>query len=401
MKIQFMHIIDKYIGIPVCFLLSIINNLKKKKNSERKKFLFIELPEMGSALLSYDAIQYLKQKYKNSELYFMIFKQNKESINILNIIKTENLISIRSDTFTNFVIDIIKSWYYLKRVGIDVVIDMEIFSRFSSIFSFLIGGKERVGFYIYGAAGLYRGNLLTHKVSYNYYSHISKNYMALIKSLEIPDKSQEPIIKNSINFQPSTLIIEKDIIVEEKLRNLLKNICEDYTSEMKSIIISPFAGDLPIRGWKPDYYIELCKRFLKKSVINTIIITGTKEAIKLHKEIENKINLKRCINITGKTNLTEFIQLCHICDFIITSDGGAAHFAALTDIKGLVFFGPETPQIYKPLSDKIEPIYLNYNCSPCLNAFNYRITKCKDNQCLKNISVDLVFEKLNKIVYIH
>jgi ADP-heptose:LPS heptosyltransferase len=212
--------------------------------------------------------------------------------------------------------------------------------------------------------------------------------------LDLNGNINEPIIKNEIKYKPKKTIISKDLVIIDKIKQKMKETYHKYNNSNDIILISPYAGVLPIRAWQPTYYIELSKKILNNYENALIVITGTTSAKKLHNEIEKSISDERCINLTGKTTLTEYIQLCHTSKYIITADGGAAHFAATTDIKGLVFFGPETPLLYKPISDNIEPIYLNYNCSPCLNAFNYRITNCKNNLCLKNISVDYIFQKI-------
>ncbi len=77
----------------------------------------------------------------------------------------------------------------------------------------------------------------------------------------------------------------------------------------------------------------------------------------------------------------------------MTADSGPAHFAAMIDIPEVVFFGPETPHRYAPLSNKIEILYTNLSCSPCYTAQNHRHSLCDDNICMKRISSDAVFEK--------
>jgi hypothetical protein len=55
-----------------------------------------------------------------------------------------------------------------------------------------------------------------------------------------------------------------------------------------------------------------------------------------------------------------------------------------------VFFGPETPARYGPLSDRCVPLYANYACSPCVTAFNQRRSSCTDNVCVQHFDVETV-----------
>ena len=76
---------------------------------------------------------------------------------------------------------------------------------------------------------------------------------------------------------------------------------------------------------------------------------------------------------------------------LITNDGGPGHFATLTPIQTMVFFGPETGRLYGPLGARNLVLESGIACSPCLSAYNHRQTFCDgDNQCLKRIAPDPV-----------
>ena len=76
---------------------------------------------------------------------------------------------------------------------------------------------------------------------------------------------------------------------------------------------------------------------------------------------------------------------------LITNDGGPGHFASLTPIRTLVFFGPETGKLYGPLGSRATVLESGLACSPCLSAYNHRQTFCDgDNQCLQRIAPDPV-----------
>ena len=102
------------------------------------------------------------------------------------------------------------------------------------------------------------------------------------------------------------------------------------------------------------------------------------------------------MDLTGYTrSIRELLMLFHACDLLLTNDGGPGHFASLTPIHTLVFFGPETGKLYGPLPGTMGPRSRVYEsgiaCSPCLSAYNHRLTFCDgDNQCLKRISPDSV-----------
>lgn len=110
----------------------------------------------------------------------------------------------------------------------------------------------------------------------------------------------------------------------------------------------------------------------------------------------NSANSNRVLNLCGETSLTELIHLFNIGNLLISNDSGPAHFAALTDIHVVVFFGPESPALYKPLTSNCTVLYANYACSPCVSAFNQRLSPCNDNICLKSIQVEAVYHTVCK-----
>ena len=96
----------------------------------------------------------------------------------------------------------------------------------------------------------------------------------------------------------------------------------------------------------------------------------------------------RVLDLTGETTLTELLHIFNLAHVLVTNDSGPAHFAALTRIHVVVFFGPEIPGRYRPLTASSDPIHTGYSCSPCIGPHNQRQSPCNDNLCLKSISID-------------
>ena len=94
MKVDTMRRIDYYIGVPLCFLGSVFHKILKLFIGHRKtppqNVLFIELSEMGSAILVDPAMRKL-QKETGANLHFAIFKKNKPSLDLLDTVPQENI----------------------------------------------------------------------------------------------------------------------------------------------------------------------------------------------------------------------------------------------------------------------------------------------------------------------
>ena len=405
MNVDTVRTIDYWAGVPICFILSIIHRIKRflglgrQKRKDPRKILFIELSEMGSTVLAYNSMKKAKELFPTAELYFLIFKENKNSVGLLNIIPRENILTIRSKKFMKLTVDTIKLLLRFRKERFDISIDLELFSRFSTILSYLTGAPKRVGFYKYHWEGLNRGSFQTHKVAYNSYLHMSLNFIALVHALLTPP-GEKPLLKQYIGHIPPAELpgIDYGETAKKELLRRLQQINPDIAKAKRIIIINPDPGEyLPIRAWPLQNYIELTNKLLTNKEY-FVIIMGMASSRKTAAALTTAVDNKCCIDFTGKTTFNEMITLFNISDLLITNDSGPAHFAALTPIKIAVFFGPETPTLYAPLTKNKIIFYSHYACSPCLSAFNHRKTRCTDNQCLKTISTEYVYSAVTKFL---
>ncbi|MBI2139367.1 glycosyltransferase family 9 protein [Candidatus Woesearchaeota archaeon] len=403
MKPDMMRHIDRWAGIPLCFLFSVLNSIGRlirvrnlPKNFRPKNILFIELSEMGSTVLAYSAMKKAKELF-SANLFFMIFRENAESVKLLGIIPKENIITVRSKNIFALAWDTLAAIIKMRRKGIDTVVDLELFSRFTSLLSYFSGAKAVSGFYKYHMEGLYRGNFQTHKVQYNPFYHISQSFVALVYALAEDPRQQVPLLKRAIPLS-EIVACSKPSSHQEKKRLLakLQHSNPGISEKSNIILLNPNASQLlPLRKWPIENFKQLAKKLLH-APDTFVIITGVASEKPDAEAICRYVASDRCIDFTGQTTLSELICLFNIGKALITNDSGPAHFASLTQIKIFVFFGPETPALYRPLSANCTPLYSNFACSPCVSAFNHRKTPCADNKCLQAISVEDVFEKVKK-----
>ncbi|MDH5707162.1 MAG: glycosyltransferase family 9 protein [Candidatus Aminicenantes bacterium] len=403
MNVGFMRSVDRKLGIPLCFFLSCVHGLRRIFSQPRlirnpEKILFIELSEMGSMVLAYSLFKKTKEMFPEAALYFLTFKENRHAVDILGIIPGENVITVSSRNFFSFFFSSISAIRKLRRLKISAALDMELFARFTAILSYLSGAKNRVGYFKYHNEGLYRGNFLTHKVAFNPHIHMSQNLLNLIYALR--SSSQDaPLTKRSLSDED--IVIPRIQASQDSRMRILKKLQEknkDITSDKKIVLLNPNVSDIvPVRRWPLENYIELAKRLLQHEGV-FIIVTGVKSEKEHADDLCQAVGSERCLNLAGKTTFFELIDLYHIADILITNDSGPVHFSVMTDIKTFAFFGPETPGLYGPLGKNCRVFYSGYSCSPCLSAFNHRKSPCRDNRCLKDITVEEVYREVKGLI---
>ncbi len=398
MSLDTMRYLDRWAGVFLCFVLSVINTLvklfltRKNKGSYIKKILIIKLSEMGTIILSYPFIRFVRDEYPKADIFFLTFKENAPVFDFLNIISRKDVVTIRNESIGLFIVDVFYAIKRLRKEKIDIIFDLELFSRISALLAFTIGGSRKVGFYNYCNEGLYRGNFLTHKVPYNPALHISESFSALYLASK-ESKNILPCIKRKIDkkrvilpdFIPSS---EMKIKIWDKLN--IRGIKEND----KFVVFNLGNGVIPLREWPLENFISIAKKILVKNY--KVIITGTKTACKKSQLFMESFVDSGCIDFSGITTLPEIITLLSLSTLVLTEDCGLAHLGSLVNTKVFVFFGPETPRVYSPLGENTRVFYANLLCSPCFSAFNHRKSACKINQCLKAITADEVYQALEE-----
>jgi len=400
-----MRKVDYWIGMPICFVLSVWYGLQRliglknpKYNEKPKNILFIELAEMGSTVLAYPAIKKVKLMHPNANIYFLLFKHIDASMDILNVIPKENVLTIEVKSVFTLVRDTLKFMITAREKKIDTVINLEMFARYSTILGYLSGARKRIGFYRYSMEGLYIGNFLTHKVIYNPHIHTAHSFIALVNSLQSP-LDEVPMAKfSAANEKLEVPKVSSDKKAKEDIWRILKKTNPQISEKKKLILINPNASKLiSIRKWPLENYAKLVRKIVKDENV-FVGITGVASEKPDAEFIANYVKNKRVLDLTGKTTLRELIDLYNVADVLVTNDSGPAHFASLTNVHIIVFFGPETPELYKPMSDNVTVMYSNFACSPCVSAFNQRLSPCNNNLCLKSIDVERAYSAVKKVI---
>ena len=396
MNVDLMRKVDYYAGVPLCFLATFIVKLSHlfSHTGKPERVLLVELSEMGSAIIVDPAMQKLKN-VAGAELFFVIFDKNKPSLKLLNSVEDHNIFTIRETGIVPLALDTLKFFWWCRRRKIDSVIDLELFSRYSALLTGLSGARNRVGFHAFHNEGLYRGAMLTHKVSYNPHQHIVRSFIALVNAL-LSDKPEIPYSKTLITDEEIKLR-QVSVSAEQKTAMLAK-IREDYpafdAASQQVILINPNASELlPQRRWMKDRYAELMRRVLAHSSTAVVVITGAPAERAEAEVLRLQVGSERCVNFAGRVKFTELPALYTVSQLMVTNDSGPGHFSSVTPLKTFVLFGPETPALYGSLGNSTA-IYAGLACSPCVSASNHRKTACTDNVCLQAITVDRVFNTI-------
>lgn len=400
-----MRFIDRWAGVPLCFLLSLWARLLGlfKKNpgpgSGPKRIMFIELAEIGGLVVAYPCLAHAKKRFPEAELYFLTFKGGQGILDLMGIIDREHQIIIRPGGLINFIKDTAAALWRMRKEGIDTVINLEAYARFSTMLSYLGGAKRRVGFHRFHEEGHYLGSLYTHRVIYNPHCHAARTFISLVEAAA-QGPGREPAAK--LDLSEVSLEVPRVETGQAARENILAKLKETYQTldptRHRLVILNPNASDLvAARRWPTEYFLSLAKGLLQDPNA-LIVLTGTPEERPHAEKVRQAMESERVLNLAGRTSLPELIDLYNQASLLITNDSGPAHFASLTQLPVLVLFGPETPKIYGPLGPRVEPIHLGLACSPCVSVYNQKRSPCTDNVCLRQIKPGQVLTRAREIL---
>ena len=392
MNIDFQRKIDRLVGTLICRILSLFYQKAEKVTVPANigNILVILLSEMGSHVLAYSMYQYIKNRFPGTPFYVLLFESNREVVEILDVIPSDHILTINNESMRRFIRDTAYALKKMRRIKFDIVIDCELFSRFSSILSFLSGATVRVGFHAYTQEGLYRGSFINQRVLYNPYHHISEQFINLVDAVNsnaIPTPKR-PVVSGKFRAPYAHF-------TQEEIGRMKRRLRDDFPEirNRELVLIYAGGGALPIRAWPLPYFCQLASELLRREYAVGVI--GLEKDRDLGKAILSRCENPRCVDLTGYTRtIRELMSIFHLASLLITNDGGPGHFAAMTPIPSIIFYGPETPALYGPLDGKAEVFYAGLSCSPCLTAYNHRNSPCDgDNVCLKSIHPDDVLTK--------
>ena len=156
--------------------------------------------------------------------------------------------------------------------------------------------------------------------------------------------------------------------------------------------INPGAAYGSAKCWLPERFKELSLKLLKDSKIK-LLYFGDQGGAPVVDEICKNLPSDRVVNLATKTTLRELMAFIDACDLFLTNDSGPMHMAAALCTPLLALFGSTSAIATGPyLTGEI--IHKQVACSPC-----YRRECPIDFRCMKQITVDEVYQKLIDIIH--
>ena len=181
----------------------------------------------------------------------------------------------------------------------------------------------------------------------------------------------------------------------------INKACSPLYQEKQFFVLVPTAS-LNLKMWSTDNFAELAEKIFQKTSWQGIIC-GTEEEFIIGDRIRHQCSapLK---NMSGQTSLPELSQLLSQSQLIISNDTGTAHISSAVGtptvcILGGGHFGRFAPYPDLPgQTNYFNTVYHKMACYGCNWECVYHLKKNEPAPCVSNISVDVVWQEVEKII---
>ena len=378
LSLNFMHWIDRYVGSVLMTLLQPFNlrrYLSKPpdvKQVRPRRILIIKFWGIGSIALAGPTIAALRDQYGDAQIHFLTLKENEHFLNCFSEIDRVRSVDINAGAIS-VLFRLLKLLWSLSRGRYDIVVDLEFFTRFSALVTFITGARIRAGFH---AWEVWRGNAHNIEVPFNRYWHVTRNFFNLGRAAGI-DAAEPPEFR---------LQVTADNRAEAASVLAANRIAADETI----VLINPNAGKLGLdRRWPPGNFAELALKLARTGVRPVFIGAPSETDYVAAIAVDAG---ESAVDLAGTLSIDALLALFERSAMLITNDSGPLHLAVTQDLPTLSFFGPETPVLYGP-SAPHRIMYQELACSPCINVHSQKQIHCIYGRplCLEQISVEAAF----------
>lgn len=155
------------------------------------------------------------------------------------------------------------------------------------------------------------------------------------------------------------------------------------------IVISPGGGWF-LNWWPESSFSTLCNKIIETyPKVYIVLVGGPGEAASAERILQRApYKVKSAV---AKTSIHQMAALMAGALFTITNDGGPMHVSTAVKTPVIALFGPSPAHRFGPLGPNNIVITKNYHCSPCPQFVQNQTPHCRDNRCMKAITVTEVF----------
>ena len=343
-----------------------------------KRVSVFKLVGGGSLVIALPALLGLRRRHPTAELSLLCTPAVAPFAETLRVF--DRLIVIDDSSLPRLLVTAFVAWRRL--LGTDTVIDLEVHSRLSTVYSLLTFARNRIGFYLESA--FWRRGLHTHLIFFNRFSGSYLFYEKLVELFGAAPASAEACCEHLLAGLP-----------EAEPRTPLRTVC-----------IGHACSDLsPERMLAPEHWKKVLLDNAGDGSPRRIIVLGgpsdREEAERILAVLRPAGPQHQYENRCGELSLPQSVAVLAGADEFWGIDSGLLHYARLLGRRCLSFWGPTHPDtLLKPIPGLDERVvYRKVPCSPCVHIAE--APPCRGNNvCIRNLFESSPGEELEWFSYL-
>ena len=342
------------------------------------RILVISLQGIGNLIMQTPMLLNLKRGPGDNAIILLVLANSSK-----DLLEQSDLIDDIIEVEPKF-IDAMKQIYALRKDEFDVAIVAFPSGDRSHIICFLAGARRRIGF-VHGGRKLGR--------------FLNTDNIKVIEQVSDVEQSLRVLEKVGIALKEDTPITTKVWLGSEDIEFADSFIRANALFDKTLVGMHPGSGKhQPYKRWGQDNFADLGDLIAEKSGARIVLFGGPDE-FELCQRIAKGMKNTPIIS-AGRTSLRQTAALIGRCKVFVTNDSGLMHVAAALSVPTIGVFGPTNFWRTAPYGNKHTVVRLDLKCSPCCNTQRGKAFKCKNSnepfKCLTNLSVDLVFDAVEK-----
>ena len=187
-------------------------------------------------------------------------------------------------------------------------------------------------------------------------------------------------ILKHIGIEDDDLTLIRPLPTPDEKDHVVKLVDDIKKHANKVVTISPYSLST-LKDWEPDKYNLVIDK-LHENGCEAVIIGGKDDVAKSKRDFPNAVDL------VGKINLRESSEVIAQADLHLCGCTSMLHVASSVNTPSVAIYGPTSPIQWAPRQN-CTVITHNLPCSPCYKKDVYI---CDNNRCIKEITVDEVWE---------
>lgn len=144
------------------------------------------------------------------------------------------------------------------------------------------------------------------------------------------------------------------------------------------LALCPGAEFGPAKRWPAEHYAEVANAKLNEGW--DVWLFGSAKDAAVTETIMQLTN-HRCIDLAGKTQLEEAVDLLALADVIVSNDSGLMHIAAALHKPLIAIYGPTSAAYTPPLHTSARILSQQFSCQPCFQ----RECPLQHHRCMREL----------------